>query len=210
MTDLERRAFFLKGSRKVTEAAIDQIGTHVRNRAKHWIRPPFALDELEFLTTCSRCGECIDACPHQVIFPLASRLGATVVGTPALDLVNKGCHLCADWPCVAACEPRALRRPSRTEEIESDSSRLAPVIAIANINQQFCLAYLGPECGACSSSCPVPRALVWNAEKPEIDLEFCVGCGLCRDACIVDPKAIEISSLYKESEINAEGNETMP
>jgi ferredoxin-type protein NapG len=197
---MDRRGFFRTGSRKLAETTINQVGKHVQNRAKHWIRPPYALDELEFLATCTRCGECIDACPHQVIFPLASRLGASVAGTPALDLVNKGCHLCTDWPCVTACEPGALTLPRKREDSARNKALPAPQIALAHINKQSCLAHLGPECGACASSCPIPEALVWNAEKPAIDPDYCTGCGLCREACIVDPKAIEIRSLYREND----------
>ncbi len=202
---MDRRGFFRTGSRKLAEATIDQVDNHVQKQAKHWIRPPYALDELEFLTTCTRCGECIDACPYQVIFPLASRLGASVTGTPALDLVNRGCHLCTDWPCVTACEPGAMTLPPKREDSEWNEPVPAPRIALASINKQFCLAHLGPECGACASSCPVPGALVWNTEKPSIDPDYCTGCGLCREVCIVDPKAIEIRSLYRENDDVTDG-----
>ena len=206
MTDLSRRGFFRAGSRKLAEATIDVVDARVRNHAKHWIRPPHARDELDFLATCTRCGDCIDACPHQVIFPLAPRLGASVTNTPALDLLNKGCHLCEGWPCVAACQPGALTITPSNENGDRDTTAPAPQIAIASINQKSCLAYHGPECGACASSCSVSGALTWDAEKPKIDTEICVGCGLCREACIVDPKAIEIGSLYTIIESNTERN----
>jgi ferredoxin-type protein NapG len=193
MTNFDRRAFLRSGTRKVAEGVVDQVSKHVRDRTKHWIRPPYALDELEFLAACTRCGECIDACPYDVIFLLSSRLGAMVINTPALDLVNKGCHLCADWPCVTACKPGALKTPLKN----SDETVPLPKLAEANIDPRACLPYLGPECGACASSCPVAGALAWHAGKPIIDSTQCTGCGLCREACIVDPRAINISSLYK-------------
>lgn len=192
MTDSDRRAFFRAGTRKVVEGAMNRVDTHVRQRAEHWIRPPHALDELEFLTTCTRCGECVNACPYQVVFLLPPRLGAAVTNTPALDLIHKGCHLCVDWPCVTACEPGALKLP----HTRSNTAVPMPRIAAVNLNPLSCLPYLGPECGACASSCPIPGALNWRAEKPVIDTELCTGCGLCREACIVQPKAIEINSLY--------------
>lgn len=187
---MDRRGFFRQGLRKVSEKAIDEIDTRAKQRAAHWIRPPFALDELDFLLTCTRCHACIEACPHSVVFPLSSRLGAQVVGTPAMDLLNRGCHLCDDWPCVAACEPDALKRP---EDVQDGSA--LPRIATATINPATCLPYTGPECGACASSCRVPGAMVWDHEKPKIDPEVCTGCAMCRDACIVDPKAVDIRSL---------------
>ena len=54
-------------------------------------------------------GACIKACPHEIVFPLSPNNGAEVMNTPALDLLNKGCHLCEDWPCVNACETNALK-----------------------------------------------------------------------------------------------------
>src|SRR5690242_5341502 len=30
---------------------------------EHWVRPPGARQEQDFLDTCSRCGECVRACP---------------------------------------------------------------------------------------------------------------------------------------------------
>lgn len=188
---MDRRGFFKAGIKKVSETAVEAIESRVNERAKRWIRPPYALDELDFLLSCTRCDKCIEACPHQVIFSLPARLGAQVVGTPAMDLVNKGCHLCEDWPCVEACEPKALMFP----EAEEGEERFLPQIAIAEINTHTCLPYNGPECGACKSSCPVPGALLWKGAKPVIDPEKCTGCGLCREACIVESKAVEIKAV---------------
>lgn len=191
---MERRDFFKTIVNKASKTAVHAADSLAKQRASHWIRPPYALDELEFLLACTRCDECIEACPHNVIFKLSERLGAQVMGTPAMDLLNKGCHLCEDWPCVNACEPNALG----FTEAEDDESLPLPDIAQASINTESCLPYSGPECGACDTSCPVPGALKWNMTKPYIDAELCTGCGLCREVCIVDPKAITISSRHQE------------
>ena len=190
---MDRRSFFKASFNGIAKSAVQVADQHVKQRAEHWIRPPYALDELDFLLACTRCDKCIEACPHDVIFKLPVRLGAQVAGTPALDLLNKACHLCDHWPCVDACEPGALQYPQPTEA-EEDSREL-PVMAHAEINTRTCLPYNGPECGACANSCPVPGALLWNMEKPHIDHEKCTGCGLCREACVVSPKAIIIQSL---------------
>ncbi len=198
---LDRRAFFRRGVRKITEVAVKGADAHVTERAAHWIRPPYALDELEFLLACTRCGDCIDACPHQVIFPLPARLGVQVAATPALDLVNKGCHLCEDWPCVTACERHALRHfDAEPEDDEPGREAIGepdlPFIALARVDPQTCLPYSGPECGACRGVCPVPGAMIWEQERPRIDPDPCTGCALCREACIVEPKAIRIQSKF--------------
>lgn len=193
---MDRRTFFRSALDKGGKAVIKAADASVKKRAVHWIRPPYAIDELAFLLACTRCGDCIEACPHQVIFGLSARVGARFASTPALDLLNKGCHLCEDWPCVAACEPGALHRVVP----ESDETEAAPVappkLARASIDEQACLPYSGPECGACIDSCPLPGALTVRSNKPQIDAVICNGCGLCREACITEPKAIRISSIY--------------
>ena len=193
---MNRREFFKAGIDKAAKTAIQIADERVEQRASRWIRPPYALPELEFLLACTRCDECIKACPYNVIFKLSAKLGAQVVGTPTLDLLNKGCHLCEDWPCVEACKPKALQFP----EIDENEKLRLPILASAEINTNTCLPYNGPECGACAPACPVPGAMIWKMEKPRIDADFCAGCGLCRDACVLDPKAVNIKSLYRFSQ----------
>jgi len=190
---MKRRDFFRLGVRKATEIGAQVMSAAVESPAPNWIRPPFALSEPEFLETCTRCDKCIEACPHDVLFALPSARGPRATGTPAMDLLNRGCHMCADWPCVNACEPAALKQP--------EGPSLAPVkLAWVRIDTNTCLPYSGPECGACAESCPVPGALGWEGARPFIDEETCMGCALCREACIVDPKAIKIDVFLPETE----------
>ncbi len=116
-------------------------------------------------------------------------------GTPALDLLNKGCHLCEDWPCVSACEANALLLPVQTDEEDRQISPPLPTLAKAVIDEKNCLPFSGPECGACISSCPVEGALKLDMAKPVINQGLCTGCGLCRENCITEPKSINIASL---------------
>lgn len=185
---MDRRDFFRRSFGKAAEVAVKGADKHVAERAKHWIRPPYAISELEFLLACTRCNACIEACPHNVIFPLAARLGADVVNTPALDLLKKGCHLCEDWPCVNACEDNALVL-NEAESVKPEK------FTRAVINESTCLPFSGPECGACVSVCPVEGALTLELEKPIIDQELCLGCAMCREVCVVEDKAISISPL---------------
>jgi ferredoxin-type protein NapG len=191
---MERRDFFKAGLNKIAKTAVEVADEAVTQRARQWIRPPYALPELEFLLACTRCDACVEACPHQVIFKLPARRGAQLVGTPALDILNKGCHLCGDWPCVKVCEPKALTLP----ETEEGGQQPLPRMAMATINKETCLPYHGPECGACAPVCPVPNAMTWHREKPEIVPELCTGCGLCREACILEEKAVIIQSLQSD------------
>ena len=195
--DTGRRAFFRRAAGKAAEKVVEHAQAKIEARATRWIRPPFALSELEFILACTRCGDCIKACPHEVLFPLPASFGADVASTAALDVLNGGCHLCEDWPCVTACEPDALIFPQGDEaETDAEIPKL-PKLAHAEIMTTECLPYQGPECGACEGSCPVPNALVWHASKPTINMVYCVGCGLCREACIANPAAVVLYSLNK-------------
>ena len=172
---MDRRAFFLQAFRNTGQTLLKLCAAKVTQQPTHWIRPPHAQDELAFLLACTRCGACITACPHEVIFPLAARLGITVAGTPALNLRHKGCRLCDAWPCVAVCEPGALKRPANAADSADDAPTWPRPFARVTIDTVACLPYLGPECGACEGSCPVSGALVWDLYRPRIDPEHCVG-----------------------------------
>jgi ferredoxin-type protein NapG len=201
---MKRRDFFRVGARKTAQIAYQLASEKVARRAGNWLRPPFALEELEFLLICTRCDKCIEACTYGVLFKLPARLGLQVVGTPAMDLLNRGCRMCPDWPCVGACEPGALKLPDRDRDGEAPPKPAK--LALVRIDPNACLPYSGPECGACAHSCPVPGALEWeDGVRPAINEEICIGCALCREACIVEPKAIEVSALVPEKR-TAEGS----
>ena len=194
---MDRRGFFKNIANKSVEKSVEIVEQKVNRRAANWIRPPYALDEADFLLACSRCSRCVEACPHQVIFKLPERLGAQIAFTPALDLLKKGCHQCEDWPCVNACEDKALVLPEPEPSAEQDEiAPELPKMALAEIHSKVCLPYNGRECDVCADSCPVPGALTWDMTLPIINLLVCTGCGMCREVCVADPKAVNIKSLH--------------
>lgn len=74
----------------------------------HEARPPWAIDESQFLTLCTRCGDCFKACPNGLIKP-ADRPeydGSPIAGTPVLDLACGQCSYCGS--CARACPTGAL------------------------------------------------------------------------------------------------------
>lgn len=196
---MKRRDFLKMGVRKAAEVVYKAVDAGAELRAYSWFRPPFAVAEMDFLPDCTRCDECIAACEHEVLFKLPVRYGVEVAGTPALDLLNKGCHLCVDWPCVTVCDPGVLVLPDHDEGDEVEP----PKLAVVSIVEDTCLPFSGPECGACASSCPVPGALTWQGGvKPIIDEGLCTGCALCRESCITAPKSIDIAVFIHPVERN--------
>ncbi|MCP5078304.1 MAG: hypothetical protein GY951_09650 [Psychromonas sp.] len=223
---MDRRNFFKHCIGKVASVGSDYLDQKAEQKAKGWIRPPFAIAEFDLLLNCSRCGECIDACPHQVIFALPVYRGASVANTPAMDIPNNACQLCSDWHCVTACKDKALSfsvsrallkddieiqqideiKPNIDKTVQTvDKESLegvidkpevkdCPPMASAYMSETLCMPYSGPECGACKGSCPIPDTLIFINEKPIINLQNCIGCGLCIQSCISNPKAITIGS----------------
>lgn len=143
-----------------------------------WPRPPGAVSEFLFNARCTKCDKCIDACPFGAIGPLPDGPSA---GTPAMNPNVAACHLCEDMPCITACKDDALRMVEPHQVI----------LGIAMVQQDKCFAFMGPECGACVPVCPI-SAITKDRERPVIDAEICNGCGLCREACPVWGKAINV------------------
>jgi len=150
------------------------------------VRPPGALPEREFLARCTGCMDCVQACPHKAIHTLAAHV-APGAGTPVMVLASRPCHMCEGFPCAAACDEQALAVPE------------TPVVRYGTvwIDTSVCLPYLGPECGACAGLCPkgAEGGLRLQRGRPSIDMDLCVGCGLCVTACVVRPSAIELITV---------------
>lgn len=182
------RRDFLRGIlNKAGNLAAEEAQRHLPRAAPPFIRPPGAVQESEFLALCTQCGDCVTACPHDTVFLLSESRGVAAQ-TPALDLLQQACHLCEDFPCIAACEPEALR------PVDVETVRFARI----QIDRATCLPYRGPECGVCVAVCPVPGALILEGTLPVIDADVCTGCSVCRQACVVTPSAISVHPLAED------------
>lgn len=151
--------------------------------ARTFIRPPGALEESMFLSTCLRCGKCAQVCPRKAIIMGRGDKGLSI-GTPYIEPRQAACDLCMD--CIKVCTSGALRGGER-QKVR---------MGFAEINREQCLAWQGHECKACYTSCPFyNEAIILEGHKlPVVDREKCVGCGICENVCIADPAAITVKA----------------
>lgn len=153
-------------------------------------RPPGALAEKDFLDKCTHCNDCIEACPHGVVFKHFESHSPDNL-TPTLSPGVMPCRMCEDVPCAKACTTGALVVPP---------DRKAMTIGKAEILIDTCLAWNGAECTVCLETCPeTPKALVLDSENHmRVRESLCTGCGMCEQNCPRGSFAIRIVPLRKE------------
>ncbi len=180
---------------------LEEAITQVNPKA---LRPPGALDEFEFLTECTRCGKCIEACPQQTLVKGRAEKGLGL-GAPTFDPRAMPCFLCTELPCIPVCEDEALIWPRRTlasgEVVEGPR---AVKIGTAKVLPALCLTYAQEErpaqaCRTCVDRCPYPGLAIRIGEgaegvppHPEVIADVCTGCGLCVFGCPTPEPAIVV------------------
>ncbi len=157
-------------------------------RRRTFLRPPGALEEARFKKQCIGCFKCATACPNQCIEMAGFEYGFENVFTPVIVPRRKGCTLC--MRCTEVCPTGALQQVPR--DLESVSRRVK--MGTAHVDKDLCFSYFGRTCGVCYRACPLPgKAMrVGLYERPIVDADQCVGCGLCEQACIHMPQAIRV------------------
>lgn len=178
-----RRGFFQEAIDKAMREATTRTMRRVAPR--RIFRPPGAASEIEFLATCTRCGDCIDVCPVHAILKAPAEAGLAA-GTPWLDPAVQACVVCEEMPCARACETGALVRPrDGWASIHMGTLTLDPA---------RCITFQGVACGVCARACPVgERALAMDSGgHPVIRPEGCVGCGVCVTACVTAPSSLSL------------------
>jgi ferredoxin-type protein NapF len=134
-------------------------------------RPPWALAEAAFIERCTRCADCVEACPEHVL-----RHGSG--GYPEIDFSARGCTFCG--ACARACTRGAL-----------DARNLSSAAAwsLRAAVREGCLSFRGIVCRSCGEACE-PRAIHFRlapgGRAPAwIQAGACTGCGACVSVCPV-------------------------
>lgn len=202
----DRRRFFLDIARGIGlatlggltwSAYVDEVSA-----SKLILRPPGALPEKDFLSTCIKCGMCVEACPFDTL-SLAKPGDNKPLGTPYFIPREIPCYMCPDIPCVPVCPTGALDIKSvsnKSNKLDINKSQMG----LAVVDDTNCIAFWGIQCDACYRACPIlgeaitieytknERTGKHAFMKPVVHSDVCTGCGLCEKACVTEKAAIFI------------------
>jgi ferredoxin-type protein NapF len=142
-------------------------------------RPPGARAEADFTEACTRCDDCIRACPQAI---LVRGRG----GFPSVDFTLGGCTFCG--ACAAACTTGAFALPATAWQLRAT---IGP----------GCVETKGVACRLCQDPCeanairfrPAPGGRYEPAITPA-----CTGCGTCVALC--PAAAITINTPCSQTE----------
>lgn len=167
------------------------------------IRPPGSLAEKEFLARCVKCGECMKVCITNGLQPTFMESGLEGIWSPVLipriGYCEYRCTLCGQ-----VCPTGAIKKLPLPEKEKVK-------IGLAMIDKGRCLPYAHTTpCIVCQEVCPTPKKAIWlekvkvtnkdgsvlNLNQPHVDLELCIGCGICEAKCpILGQPAIYVTSI---------------
>ena len=160
------------------------------------LRPPGALVEKDFQSSCVRCGLCVEACPYDIL-KLGRLFQPIPTGTPYFTARTNPCEMCEDIPCVVACPTGAL--DPTLDNI--DDARMGVAVLI---DQENCLNFQGLRCDVCYRVCPViDKAITLEMHRntrtghhavfiPTVHSDACTGCGKCEESCVLEESAIKV------------------
>jgi len=165
--------------------ALAAMARGVRSAAGRVLRPPGAVDEERFTGLCTRCGNCLRACPANIIRPATAEHGISGLLTPELDFTDDYCREdCVR--CSQVCPSGAIETISREEKATVS-------IGLPQVDMDLCLLGDDRDCFLCRSMCPYEAITLEFCEEeytltPRIDAAKCPGCGACQTACPTAPK----------------------
>jgi len=181
--------FFAKPAVDNVSGKIDRVNAALDKITKRppLLRPPGAISEKQFLQACTRCSDCVNACPKDAIQKVPKKMGFLIMDTPYIDPAKVPCVMCDGLPCIAACEEGAL--------LPVAGGPPDVKMGYAILDKKKCQAYGDTFCQQCLIDCPIPGAITQDREmRPIIHKDVCTGCGVCVRSCgtVNIPVAIKV------------------
>ncbi len=188
--DLSRRAFVGSALAGIALPVVAKVNAEGRIPHPLLLRPPGVENELEFLSRCVRCGECMKVCIENALQPCFFESGYQGMFSPRLvprlGYCEFNCTLCGQV-CPTGAIPR-LTLPAKQKAVIG--------IAVFDINR--CLPYAnGIPCMVCEEHCPTSKKAILFRDKlvvnrmgeqalvkqPYVREDRCIGCGICENKC---------------------------
>jgi ferredoxin-type protein NapG len=184
---------------QIAQGAADRPGPQ-RNQPKTWLRPPGALQQTDFADRCSRCGDCVAACPAQCIEldtpqNLDEDRPPMAGGLPYIVAREKPCVVCDELACMAACPTGALTQVQSASQIRMGSARVDHVrcLRTAPADGDTELSADGEDCRICIEQCPLAEEAIGLDAGGLVEVRAgCIGCGVCEWACPTEPASIAV------------------
>jgi ferredoxin len=148
------------------------------------VTPPGSLGLKRFSSLCTACHLCVSACPTQVLQPSLLEYGWSGVFQPHMDYAMGYCN----YDCILCGEvcPSGAILPSEVED-----KRLTQIGKARFVKDDCIVVTKKKDCAACAEHCPTKAVHMVPYERlrlPEVNNDYCVGCGACQHACPVEPR----------------------
>jgi len=145
----------------------------------------------QFTSHCTACHLCVSTCPTHVLQPSFFEFGIAGIMQPRMDYsvsyCNFDCTLCGQVCPTGAIQPVL---PEEKKVLQIGKTHFVKEDCIVETKKN--------DCGACSEHCPTKAVRMVPYGKlaiPEVDNQYCIGCGACEHACPAAPrKAIFVQS----------------
>lgn len=154
------------------------------------LRPPGALAEKEFLSSCIKCGQCVQVCPVEAI-KLADIMDGFGIGTPYIDARPQACDFsCDGLQCVLACPTGSLTHDlNYPHETRMGFAKLArPDKCLAMQGKGFKGLARGPDFKGVLRYDDIDRWIAQPVSEHEYDLELC---DLCVRQCPIEIRLLQ-------------------
>jgi len=198
---ITRKQFLFWGSGVL--AAIYTMGRKAyassRGSTASVIRPPGAMPEREFKQACVRCGNCMKVCVTNGLQPSMTGSGIDGIWTPEMDNITGYCEYNCN-ACGQVCPTQAIKALPMEKKTEFR-------MGLAEVRRDLCIPWSqGVSCIVCEEHCPIPDKAIKLESKvingstvdvPVVDVELCIGCGICENKCPVEgrKRAITVKPL---------------